>query len=1090
MRILQAMNALDPTDAVTLHLLELDRMLGELGHQTAIYSDHSHPQLNSRRRPIAELPHAEGDLLLFHYAGYSRCLGLVSAFRGLKGVIFHNVTPAEHYRGFPEAYEFCDRGRKQLPSLPQVFDFAVGDSVFNVEDLRQFGMGPMQVLPLSSDTAGLRRVESDPQTVAKMREAGPNLLMVGRVAPPKGVLEAVRALPEIQRAVGKKVRLWIVGRTRGYESYVKEIEKEMIRGKVRDEVILTGEVRPPVLRAFYENADALLVLSAHEGFCLPIAEAMAFDLPVIAHRTTAVAETLGSGGMYVEDRTPKSIAEALTRVFSDAAKREEIIAYQRERRGSYSSDQVRQRLKDILDWTKALPSSKNGESDRSVSVIVCTYNRHWILEKCLLALRNQEYAPFEVVVVNGPSTAETSAVLDRFPDIKRVENPRRNLSLSRNLGIQASSGDFLAFIDDDALAEPDWIANLLEAFQDPSVAGAGGTVIRPPETWLQFQNGTITRFGLPIAVRNEPGDFCEPHGEQFNIVMGTNAMFRRAALEAIGGFDENYEYYHDESDLCVQLIQNGFRIAHVPHAVVWHEFERSHIRKTERDVNWTVVAKNTIYFYFGANSWKGRPWDVLQPMRACLIHLGIVCRWFVRGEIGLAVFLRSLIRWNLGVAQGYLKGFFVRPRRNLSRHERPAMPFRSFGKVEVRGAGPRRHVVLVSQQYPPDSCGGIGVYTELLARGLVEAGHRATVIAHGKTNRTEWRDGVKIIRVPLARVPRGIPLTHRITRKNVARSLAVDSVLDRICAKEKVDIVEAAIWDAEVFATCARGERPVVLRLVTPMAVVAQMQGWPKSDDLELACQMEWEVVRRASAVVDSSGVIAKMLAENYAVYPSTKLIRQIPFGIRARGGLGVMRHDSEVRMLFVGRLEARKGFDILVNAIPAVLEKDPHVRFWVAGEGLESDWAVRTARDLAREYPDRVTLLGWVSDEQRDELYQKCDVFIAPSRYESFGLVYLEAMAHAKPCIACRLGGAEQIVQEGVTGILVPPGDHDALAEAVLRLARNREERERMGQEGLRRVERNFTVERMVEDTLALYDELLGDAQARDQEPAEALFR
>jgi glycosyltransferase involved in cell wall biosynthesis/GT2 family glycosyltransferase len=923
-----------------------------------------------------------------------------------------------------------------------------------------------------------------------MSEAGPNILMVGRVAPPKGALEAVRALPEIQRAVGKRVRLWIVGRTRGYESYVKQIEKEIQRGNVRDQVIMTGEVGPETLRACYENADALLVLSVHEGFCLPIAEAMGFDLPVIAHRTTAVGETLGPGGTYLEDRGEKSIATSVARVLSDPAKRDEIVAYQRQRRRAFSMDSVRQTLQETLDWAKTLPTRKANESEPSVSVIVCTYNRHWILEKCLAALRNQEYAPFEVVVVNGPSTAETSAVLDRFPDVKRVDNSKRNLSVSRNLGIQASSGDFLAFIDDDALAEPDWIANLLEAFQDPSVGGAGGTVLRPPDVLVQFQNGTITRFGLPIAVRNEPGECHEPGGEQFNIVMGTNAMFRRSALEAVGGFDENYEYYHDESDLCVRLIQNGYRVVHVPHATVWHEFERSHIRKSEREVNWAVITKNTIYFYFCANSWKGRPWDVLQPLRACLIHLGIVTRWFVRGEIGLGTFLQSLVRWNVGVVQGYGKGLFARPRRNLSPRQAPALPFRTFGKVEVRGAGLRRHVVLVSQQYPPDSCGGIGVYTEILARGLVEAGHRATVIAQGKTNSTEWRDGVKVVRVPLARIPRGIPLTHRVTRKNVARSLAVDSALERICAKERVDVVEAAIWDAESFTTCARGEHPVVLRLVTPMAVVAQMQTWPNSDDLDLACEMEWEVVRRASAVVDSSGVIARMLAQAYGVYPSTKLVRQIPFGIRTRQRLASVRQDSEVRVLFVGRLEARKGFDVLVKAMSFVLRQDPQIRFWIAGEGAESDASVRAAKDLAREYPDRVTLHGWVGDEQRDELYRQCDVFTAPSRYESFGLVYLEAMAHGKACIACRAGGAERIVLEGVTGLLVPPGDGDALGEAILDLARNREKRERMGREGLRRVEREFTVERMVEDTLALYDEVLGDVQAQHQEPAEALLR
>jgi glycosyltransferase involved in cell wall biosynthesis len=273
------------------------------------------------------------------------------------------------------------------------------------------------------------------------------------------------------------------------------------------------------------------------------------------------------------------------------------------------------------------------------------------------------------------------------------------------------------------------------------------------------------------------------------------------------------------------------------------------------------------------------------------------------------------------------------------------------------------------------------------------------------------------------------------------------------------------------------------------MAVVAEMQGWPQNQDHDLAAQMEWEIVRRAHAVVDSSGTIVKMLAERYGVRPGSKLVREIPFGIRLPA-MAAPRQDSEVRILFVGRLENRKGFDVLVQAIPSVLKGNPNARFWIAGEGNAADPAVREVNELARKNPGRIELFGWVNDARRDELYAGCDVFVAPSRYESFGLVYLEAMARGKACIACEAGGAGRIVIEGETGRLVPPGDGCALAAAIVDLARDRDKRIRMGALGRTRVETEFSVERMVERTLALYDELLEGRSVRSQEPAEALFR
>jgi glycosyltransferase involved in cell wall biosynthesis/GT2 family glycosyltransferase len=1077
MRIVQAMNALDHADAVTAHLLELDRVFRALGHETAIHSEGAHPDFAARRRPIAELPGADADVVLFHYAGFSRSLGHVARFRGRRGVVYHNVTPARFFREIPETYEFCRLGREQIADLPGVFHFGLADSAYNAKELTEAGLRDVRVLPIPWEISGLADAAPDPDVRREYGDGRTNVLMVGRMTPHKGAMHAVRAARAVRDRLGGEFRLILAGRTRGYGSFVGKLRDEIRREGLDRNVVLTGEVSAGGLRALYESAHALLVLSEHEGFCVPIVEAMALGVPVVAFEAAAVGETLGGAGVVLRSREPDEVAAAVASVTADAARRAEILDRQRERACAFTRDAQDVNVAAALDWIDGLdPPEEPAAELPSFSVVVCTYNRDWVLEKCLQALGRLDYPRYEVVVVNGPSTDDTSRVISRFPSVKRVDNPERNLSVSRNLGIAASAGDIVAFIDDDAVPNPDWLRVLADGYRDPTVGAVGGKVYGPGGEELQFDNGIVSRYGLPDAVRDEPGDCNDPHGEWFNILMGTNSSVRRSALERVGGFDENYEYFHDEADLFVRMIRAGYRVEHAPEAEVWHEFEKSRIRQTSRLVNWRVIVKNTIYFYFRVNhDWMRRPWDWVQPMRACLVHLGIFARWFVRGELGGGGFLRSLARWSAGVLLGYGKGWFRGPRCWLDRRkDARAATFRPF-RTDVPRAEKPLHVALVSQQYPPDDCGGIGVYTEHLARGLVERGHRVTVVAQSPKDAVVWRDGVKVHRVRSARPPAGVPLHYRITRKNAARSLAVDRTVRRLVQREGVHLVEGPLWDAEVFATSLSRTVPLIVRLETPLALAAETQGWRRNADLELACAMEWATVRNADGVIDSSGTIVDMLARRFDVHLDGAPQREIPFGIPFPERVGAPRPGStDARILFVGRLEARKGIDVLMRAVPRVLERCPGAQLDVAGEIPPGTRTADLLRGVDRALHDRITLHGRVDDAMRSTLYERCDVFVAPSRYESFGLVYLEAMSYGKPCVACDAGGAPRVVRDGETGVVVPVGDADRLAEALVELVQDPARRARLGEAGLRRVREHYSVEAMTERSLEFYETVL----------------
>lgn len=235
-----------------------------------------------------------------------------------------------------------------------------------------------------------------------------------------------------------------------------------------------------------------------------------------------------------------------------------------------------------------------------VSVVINTVDRAASLERCLEALDLVEYAPLEVVVVNGPSTDGTADVLTRWADrIKVGSCPERNLSRSRNVGLRLSAGHIVAFIDDDAYPHPRWLAELVPLFDDPEVAAGGGPVMDHTGGRLQAGVSLADRFGH--AESWECGDpspyLSSPWSERFVYPIGTNCLVRRSAAVAVGGFDEEYEYHLDETDLARRLLDAAWVVRPGERGVVYHKYLPSDQRGDNRAFRTRrSFLKNTSYF--------------------------------------------------------------------------------------------------------------------------------------------------------------------------------------------------------------------------------------------------------------------------------------------------------------------------------------------------------------------------------------------------------------------------------------------------------------------------------------------------------------
>lgn len=697
-----------------------------------------------------------------------------------------------------------------------------------------------------------------------------------------------------------------------------------------------------------------------------------------------------------------------------------------------------------------------------VSIIVCTYNRAGFLDKCLKSLQVQTYNKHEIIVVNGPSTDDTDNILKIYPEIFVVRQEENGLSSARNLGICAAKGDIIAFIDDDAIADRSWLAYLVQGYSDESVGGVGGYAVNP-SGYVQFDNGVINNCGIPKAVREE-GETLKK-GE-YPISMGTNCSFRKKVLYEVDGFDPYLKYYHDESDLCVRIIKAGYKIVYQRNAVVVHEMAEGHNRKSPYDLVWSEIIKNVVFFTM--KNFRGElSAYTIRPIKAVLWWMRYFNGALWKGDISLGQLLHIYYKVLKGAMRGYFDGLFF--------HEKDRRLNTRSSKAAIL------KVCFLSQEFSKDCGGGICRYTYDIAHGMANMGCEVHVIR--KSDRPVEYDAMDGEVFVHNIVPWDIKFLRlsddmTISKKNLSYSCAAATKLRELIDTYGIHIAEAPLWDAESFAFSLVKSVPLVVRLETPLFKVAEIHRWPVTGDMRLANWLEGEAARRADAVIAISNNIGSMIASHHGL--DEKKVKVCPLGIRVPAGLPAGAKNNGRTVLFVGRLEKRKGVDALFKAIPDVVEKVPGVSFDIVGSDTQTttggSYKNCLLDTLDKKYHENVKFVGYVDEDRLNAYYRDCDVFVAPSLYESFGLIYLEAMARGKPVIGCRAGGVPEVVRDGETGLLVEPDDPAGLSKAMVRLLEDDGYRANMGAHGRELVESHFTVKAMCENTLAVYRSVLND--------------
>ena len=298
----------------------------------------------------------------------------------------------------------------------------------------------------------------------------------------------------------------------------------------------------------------------------------------------------------------------------------------------------------------------------TASVVVVSRGRPALLLRCLRSLSQMYHDAFEVVVVADPVGADAVQGSDLSGRVNLVHFDDANISVARNLGLARVSGDIVAFIDDDAVAEPTWLSYLMAAFDDPQVDAATGFV--RGRNGISFQSRASTIDETMGATRLELADastavFVGRPGRAIK-TEGTNCAFRMSALEQIGGFDPAVEYYLDESDLNIRLAHAGKRTAVVPNAQVHHATATSERRAFSRmpETLFQVGASVSVFLRKHAGSADHRPHvenAVVTQRRQLLSHL-------VAGNCEPRDVARLLGTFTAGIADGYERPIGVLPR--------------------------------------------------------------------------------------------------------------------------------------------------------------------------------------------------------------------------------------------------------------------------------------------------------------------------------------------------------------------------------------------------------------------------------------------
>ena len=337
-RLIQLIPSHHYHDAAGSEVLTIERLMADAGWQVETYADNIDPELQGHTLPASEFDGRNlGDsVLIYHYCAASEMTFRFIEMEGIKVVLYHNITPAEFFEPYDADIAIdCREGRRQLSAMIDAVDLAIGHSDYSRLELVRTGFDVTRTIPYLFDPA---RLQAEPDAAMLARLAGDQVvLFVGRFAPNKAPDDFVKTAAAYARLEGAPpARFVIVGKRKTIPAYSREVEGLIAEAGLPEErLLIADEVSEAELAAAYRSASLFLSLSRHEGFMVPLLEAMHHDVPILALQRAAVPETLGDAGVLFDTTDPREVAQLVAEALSDADLRTELVERGRKRLQRY-----------------------------------------------------------------------------------------------------------------------------------------------------------------------------------------------------------------------------------------------------------------------------------------------------------------------------------------------------------------------------------------------------------------------------------------------------------------------------------------------------------------------------------------------------------------------------------------------------------------------------------------------------------------------------------------------------------------------------------------------------------------------------------
>lgn len=349
MEINQVLPAISYGDAVSSDAIEIQGLLRDLGYTSQIYAKYIDPKCSQYARPLRQYNEDAKNILLYHFA----IAGLdvtdkVIRLRDTKALIYHNITPPEYFLGYDVNMGYmCSKGRDELRAISGNFQLGIGDSEYNRLELEKFGFKNTEVLPIILNF--IKYKDYDAELVNELLQDGnEKFLFVGRLAPNKRQEDIIKVFYHYVRYINDGAQLYLVG-NKQISKYVLRLEDQIKDLGLSKKVILTGLIDNKKLAAYYKVSDIFISMSEHEGFCIPLLEAMSFGIPVIAYASAGIPYTVGDAGILLHKKNYIEIAELINIIMNDKVLSDKLAKKQYQRLKNFDKESIRLKIIELIN---------------------------------------------------------------------------------------------------------------------------------------------------------------------------------------------------------------------------------------------------------------------------------------------------------------------------------------------------------------------------------------------------------------------------------------------------------------------------------------------------------------------------------------------------------------------------------------------------------------------------------------------------------------------------------------------------------------------------------------------------------------------